>query len=127
MPLEERDVSMRIPKFDVTSGIDMKAALQAMGIKSVFDERSLPFSRISEDPRLFLGKADHTARVKITEDGVEAASYVDSGIAVAGIPERIKRMRFDLDRPFLFAVTKGNRIPLYVGAVVDPLEGKEQK
>lgn len=122
MPLEEIDVSMSIPKFDITSKVDMKKAMNAMGIKSVFSETTTPFAEISNDPRLYLSKANHAARVKINEDGVEAASYVEFGFACAGLPPEVKRMNFKLDRPFLFAITKNGKIPLYVGAVVNPLE-----
>lgn len=122
MPLEQFVVSMSIPKFDVSSEIDMTKAMNAMGIKSVFDEIAVPFAQISNDPRLFLSKADHAARVKINEDGVEASSYVGFGIACAGLPPEIKRMNFKLDRPFLFAITKKGKIPLYVGTVINPLE-----
>ena len=122
MPLEEIDVSMSIPKFDITSKVDMKKAMNAMGIKSVFSETMTPFAEISNDPRLYLSKANHAARVKINEDGVEAASYVEFGIACAGLPPEVKRMNFKLDRPFLFAITKNGKLPLYVGTVVNPVE-----
>ena len=122
LPLEEIDVSMSIPKFDITSKVDMRKSLNALGIKSVFSEKNFPFSEISNDHRLYLSKADHTARVKINEDGVEAASYVDFGVLCAGLPPKIRQMDFKLDKPFLFAITKSGKVPLYIGTVVNPLE-----
>ena len=93
-----------------------------MGIKSVFDEMAADFTPISADPRLYLSKAEHTSRVKITEDGVEAASYVDFGVACAGLPPKIKQMNFKLNRPFIFAISKSGTVPIYIGTVVNPLE-----
>ena len=40
--------------------------------------------------------------------------------AAAGMPNRVKRLEFKLDRPFLFSISKEDKIPLYVGAVIDP-------
>ncbi len=122
MPLEEIDVSMSIPKFDITSKVDMKKTMNAMGINLVFSESTTSFAEISDDPHLFLSKADHAARVKINEDGVEAASYVEFGIACAGLPPEVRRINFKLDRPFLFAITKRGKLPLYVGTVINPVE-----
>ena len=57
-------------------------------------------------------------RVKIDEEGVAAASYIEIiGAGAAMPPDEI--IDFVLDRPFIFAVTK-SQIPLFAGTVNMP-------
>ena len=122
MPLMEYDVAMSIPKFDIVSDLDIKSTLESMGIKTLFDKVSADISPVTLGVPLALDKAKHISRVKITEDGVEAAAYADCGMVAAGIAPKLKKLRFKLDRPFIFAITKSNKVPIYVGTVCNPLE-----
>ena len=117
---EEYRVTMRIPRFDISSKIDARSAMQAMGIHSVFDPEAANLSEITDESQIYLSKADHATRVKITEKGVEAAALAEMGWACAGLPPELKRMDFNVDRPFLFVVSKNNKVPMYVGTIVDP-------
>lgn len=113
------DVSMSIPKFDIFSEPDIRGALRSMGIRSVFRDAFSEISPLFIDSRLYLSDIDSAVRVAVTEDGIEAASCVLLA-AAAGMPNRVKRLEFKLDRPFLFSISKEDKIPLYVGAVIDP-------
>ena len=66
---------------------------------------------------LALTEAKHAARVKIDEDGCEAAAYTILSVCetAAMPPEEI--VEFTLDEPFLFAVTGADGLPLFVGIV----------
>ena len=118
--LEEYSVTMCIPKFDIASRMDLRSAMQTMGIYSIFDHEAADFSEITDAPDIFLSKVDHVTRVKVTEEGVEAASLVEMGVACACLPPELKKIEFTLDRPFLFAVSKDDKVPMYVGTVIDP-------
>ena len=122
MPLTEYDVEMSIPKFDIASDLDIKEVLQSMGIRALFNKDSTDASPVTQGIPLMLDKAKHISRVKITEDGVEAAAYAEFGMVAAGIAPKLKKLRFKLDRPFIFAITKSNNVPIYVGTICNPLE-----
>ena len=122
VPLTEYDVAMSIPKFDIASALEIKGVLQSMGIKTLFNKDSTDVSPVTQGIPLMLDKAKHISRVKITEDGVEAAAYAEYGMVAAGIMPKLKKLHFKADRPFLFAITKSNKVPLYVGTVCNPLE-----
>lgn len=122
MPLTEYDVAMSIPKFDIASDLDIKEVLQSMGIKALFSKDSTDASPVNQGVPLMLDKVKHISRVKITEDGVEAAAYAEYGMVAAGIAPKLKKLHFKADRPFLFAITKSNKVPLYVGTVYNPVE-----
>lgn len=117
---EKCRVTMRIPRFEISSKMDIRTAMRAMGIHSVFDPEAANLSEITDEPQIYLSKADHATRVKITEEGVEAAALVEMGWACAGIPPELRKLDFTLDRPFLFAISKNNKVPMYVGTIMDP-------
>ena len=66
---------------------------------------------------LALTEAKHAARVKIDEDGCEAAAYTILSVCptAAMPPEEV--VEFKLDEPFLFAITGADGLPLFAGIV----------
>lgn len=111
-------VNLSIPKFDVSSTMDLKDGFQKMGITDVFSEGAADFTGISAEVPIFLTAANQSVRVQIDEEGVKAAAYIEFPGATSPMPpEQI--IDFILDRPFVFAITT-NSIPLFVGAVKNP-------
>ena len=111
-------VNLSVPKFDVTSTIDLKSGLQELGVTDVFNESAANFSEITGDVPIFLTAANQSVRVQIDEEGVKAAAYIElPGAGSPMPPEEI--IDFVLDRPFLFAITSSS-IPLFMGTVNDP-------
>ena len=115
-------VNMSVPKFDVVSDFDLGDGLRALGVTDVFDVTVADFSPMtSEVAEIFLSKADHAARVAIDEEGVTAAAYTVMMMAGAAAPPE-EEMDFVLDRPFLFAITGYDGLPLFVGVVNQPVQ-----
>ena len=111
-------VNLSVPKFDVSSSIQLKDGLQEMGVTDVFSEGIADFSAITGDVPIFLTAANQSVRVEIDEEGVKAAAYIEiPGAGSAAPPDEI--IDFILDRPFLFAITTAN-IPLFMGTVNNP-------
>lgn len=114
-------VSLSLPKFDVSSELELSDGLKALGITDVFDGGVSNFDPLgaSTDDPLYVGKAQHAARVMIDEEGCTAASYVDLMLAGAAPPPD-EIVDFTLDRPFLFAITGNSDLPLFLGVVNQP-------
>lgn len=111
-------VNLSVPKFDVSSTIQLKDGLQEMGVTDVFSEGIADFSAITGDVPIFLTAANQSVRVEIDEEGVKAAAYIEiPGAGSAAPPDEI--IDFILDRPFIFAITTAN-IPLFMGTVNNP-------
>ena len=111
-------VNLSVPKFDVSSTMDLSDGLKAMGMTHVFDKSEAEFTSPIWDLPVWLTGANQSVRVQIDEEGVKAATYIElPGAGSAEPPEEI--IDFVLDRPFLFAITNGN-IPLFVGCVNNP-------
>ncbi|MCD8069575.1 MAG: hypothetical protein LUE87_11985 [Lachnospiraceae bacterium] len=116
---EYYQINLSLPKFDVSSSLDLVDALASLGVTSVFDYTVADFSPLTDTANVFVSSVEHAARVKIDEEGVEAAAYtvitMESAAEVS--PDQID---FTLDRPFLFTITDTNGLPLFVGVVNEP-------
>ena len=117
-----RYVDKAIPKFDVSSKLDLKDSLKKLGVKEVFAPKGNDFSSIiiDADNSLALGLINQTNRVMINEKGCEAASF-GSYWGFDGAPENDEVVEFVLDRPFIFCITGDNGLPLFVGIVNCPM------
>lgn len=111
-------VNLSVPKFDVSSTMDLSEGLKNMGATDVFSEGAAEFTKLTSDSPIYLTGANQSVRVQIDEEGVKAAAYIElPGAGSAEPPEEI--IDFVLDRPFLFVITNEN-IPLFAGSVNNP-------
>lgn len=120
---ESAMVTLSVPKFDVSSDMELSESMKALGVTDVFDKELADFSPLqgdgvsSVDGAIYLGQMQHAARVSIDENGIEAAAYTVEVVSGDSIPEL--RVEFVLDRPFLFVITSGNA-ELFAGVVNQP-------
>ncbi len=118
--IEDRaEIILSVPKFDVSSSIDLSEGLKNLGVSDVFNEYSADFSPLTDVEDIFLKKASHDARVKIDEEGCEAAAYTLLLAGAGGSPD-IEPVKFTLDRPFIFVIMSDVDLPLFVGVVNNP-------
>lgn len=114
-------VNLSLPKFDISGNTDLKNGLQNMGLTKIFKMYGNDFSpSVDSEIPVYLKSINQDTRVKIDEEGVAAASYIELnfGAGSAMPPEEI--IDFILDRPFLFVVTSAYGIPLFAGVVNYP-------
>ena len=110
------EVQWSVPKFDVNSDLNLMDALKTMGVTDLPDPDRADLSALTDVPA-FLSDAKQLARVKVDEEGVEAAAVTILDIADCALPlppEEVCVM--DLDRPFLFVI-RVEDVPLFVGVV----------
>ena len=105
-----------VPKFDVKSSTELNGVLQALGVTDAFDMAEADFTPLT-DNGAFLSSAMQAARVKIDEEGVEAAAYTEIVRADSAMMEVPPTVEMDLDRPFLFVIFDNSNVPLFVGTV----------
>lgn len=109
-------VNFTLPKFDVSSRIDLAGNLIELGISDIFAPDKADFSSIIEDSKgVFLSYISHVARVKIDELGCEAAAYTLSEAKTSAMIEN--EIEFKLDRPFIFTITSDSGDLLFLGAI----------
>ena len=112
-------VNLALPKFDTASDLDLADSLKALGITDVFDPAVSDFSPMTDDTAAYLSQAKHAARVTVDEEGVTAAAYTVMMMCGEAAPPE-EEVDFVLNRPFVFAITGTDGLPLFVGIVHQP-------
>ena len=110
------EIHWSVPKFDVGGDLDLIPALKALGVTDIFDDRA-DFSPLT-DLEAAVSAVKHAARVKVDEEGCEAAAFTAVTVeATATSPEALPVVEMDLSRPFGFLITGAEGLPLFVGVV----------
>ncbi len=114
------NVNYSVPKFDVSSTIILNEGLKTLGISDVFSPEAGDFSILNGDNSgIYVSKVNHSARVKIDEEGCEAAAFTEISYVGASMPPD-DEIDFVLDRPFIFVIRGMDGQPLFVGTVYNP-------
>ena len=113
-------VNLSVPKFDVTSQLELSVGLKMLGVEAVFDAARADFSPMTEQAgNIAVSRVQHDARVMIDEEGCTAVAYTVIPMAGAAMPPK-EEIDFVLDRPFFFAITGIDGAPLFAGIVNCP-------
>ena len=109
-------VEWSVPKFDVNSDLDLMETLHKLGVTDLLSPGKADLSALT-DLEASLSDAKQLARVKVDEEGVEAAAATILSFKLTGATiEDPEVCVMDLDRPFLFVIRTEN-IPRFVGVV----------
>ena len=109
-------INWSVPKFDLHASLELNDALRALGVTDAFDGSRADFSPLTDDGAV-VRSVNQAVRVKIDEEGIEAAAYTEIDAPSDAVDERtLPEEEMNLNRPFLFAIWKDG-VPLFVGAV----------
>ena len=113
----ERELSrLALPRFKLSYGTSLNAALEAMGMGVAFDDASADFSRMSSEARLFIDEVRQKTFIEVDEAGTRAAAATSVGVGVTSLPPE-----FVVDRPFVFLLRERlSGTVLFAGVVGDP-------
>jgi len=110
-------IAMSLPKFDVQSDMSLIEGLKALGITDCFDGGLADYSSLTDKGSgIYVEEVDHSARVTVNEKGVTASASTTVGSGYKGL----QKIRFVLDRPFIFVLTGADGLPLFVGVINSP-------
>lgn len=115
MEMEGIPVSVWLPKFNLTSTLELEEILSAMGMPQAFSDAD--FSGMNGQKDLKISKVIHKAFVEVNEQGTEAAAATAVGATRGG------SQNCRIDRPFIFLIRdlESGSI-LFLGRVVNPLD-----
>ncbi|XP_077322821.1 serine protease inhibitor A6-like [Lithobates pipiens] len=110
-------IELSVPKFNITSKINLKDELPKVGIKTPFTNAA-DFSGITGNLGLKVGSAIHQAVINVDEGGTEAAAATVVEMVNYSLPPSIY-----IDKPFIFFMFEQttNSI-LFMGRVINPTE-----
>lgn len=94
--LAAHDLTVMLPRFEMTWRDGLRVPLEELGMKQAFTGAA-DFSAMTP-ARVFIDQVIHQARIKVTEEGTEAAA------ATAVIMRKGMRTVFRADHPFLFLI-----------------------
>ena len=109
------EVDVKIPSFETEYDVSLKDILREMGIQQAFGYGgAADFSAMTSYP-IFIGDVLHKAKIKVDEEGSEAAAVTDiimyAGAANPGaVPPTYE---FHADRPFLYLITENSTGAIY--------------
>ncbi len=113
-------VQWSVPRFDVSSDLDLKPTLEGLGITDALDWESADFSPLTDTEPVWVDQVKQIARVKVDEQGVEAAAVTLMAASGDAAPSETPTICvMDLDRPFIFLIKAENTV-LFVGVVENP-------
>ncbi|CAN7951458.1 unnamed protein product, partial [Ixodes pacificus] len=98
--LRERKITVLLPKFKLETKYSLKAPLQSLGIKQIF-EPGADLSGIN-DESLRVSAVEHKAVVEVNEEGTVAAAA--TGVVIVPYSLGPEPVVFRVDHPFLFFI-----------------------
>ena len=105
-------VEYTIPQFKVRSKFNLVNMFREMGVVEPFKPGYADFPKFSGG---YISAAQHEAGFETNNKGAEGAAYTIIVVSKADIPE--EPVEFKLNRPFAYAVTTKEGIPLFMGKV----------
>jgi serpin B len=119
--VQTREVVVSLPRFTMTRGVELAAALKSLGMTDAFDMKKADFTGIATHEPLFISAAIHKAFVRVDEQGTEAAAATAIAMAATAAPMGEPPPVFRADHPFLFLIRdRQNGAILFMGRVTDP-------
>ena len=117
----ERDGLVVLPKFKLENAFDLNKPLEALGMKTAFNQKKADFSGMFSDQH-FISAVFQKAFVEVGEEGTEATAVTSVSVPISSVMEENPPKPFEMivDRPFLFAIVDArSEMILFMGVVND--------
>jgi serine protease inhibitor len=113
---------IRLPRFMLTYGVNLRGALDKLGMGIAFDPRRARFDTIHlPPPELWISQIVHQAFVEVNEEGTEAAAITDATVYFSSEEPSLRTFSMIVDRPFFFAICDNHtNTVLFMGSVEEP-------
>lgn len=125
------EVDLKLPRFETNSDTDdiksetngitdgLIGLLQRMGINLAFDPAFAEIPNMCEGQNLYIDMMRQKAKIKVNEEGSEAAVVTVAGVAKTSMgsgPEEYPKATFHANRPFVYAIREASSgVILFVG------------
>jgi serpin B len=124
LQFSEREVELRLPRFELERRLSLAGVLSRLGVRVPFDRNRADFGDLTDHrDGFFVEAVEHAARIRVDEQGTEAAAatYVAFALRMRP-PTRPEPLPFHVDRPFLFFVYDDKRdCVLFAGRCTSPV------
>ncbi|XP_039687708.1 serpin-ZX [Medicago truncatula] len=123
LPFDKVEVGdFRIPKFNISFGLETSDMLKELGVVLPFSGEGLT-KMVDSNQKLFMSNILHKYFIEVNEEGTEAAA-ISVLFMQAQCMRRPTRMDFVVDHPFLYLIRDDLAgTIIFVGQVLNPLDG----
>lgn len=117
--LQNKNVSLFMPKFELTSSLALSDTLKQLGMTSAFSFGDADFTAMSDAPNIAVENVLHKSFIKVDEKGTEAAAATGVVVGVTSVPAI--ELELAVDSPFVFLIRDlKTKSTLFIGRVLDP-------
>ncbi len=118
---EEGGVSLSLPKFSISSNLDLISVVESMGIEDLFKREKADFTKLlgkgeKNHPPVFVNRMRQASNAAVDEEGCYVASFTETELLMGAAGYR-KIFEIVCDHPFLFIISDNNGIPVFAGTV----------
>ena len=121
-------VDLKLPRFETYTSLNLKPVMSALGMTTAFNSFLADFPDFCNIPT-FIGLMKQVAKIKVNEQGTEAAAVTVIGIEPTGMPDFAD---FHANRPFLYIISERSTgaiffIGQYMGDITMDISQVENK
>lgn len=119
---EQREGTIKLPRFSLEYSTDLRNALEALGMGIAFDPDRADFSNMVEEGRAWIDSVELKTLVDVIERGTGAPTAAIVGMGEQDAPAtNVEPFGMTVDRPFFCAIRDNETGSiLLMGVVVDP-------
>ena len=118
----EQRIALKLPTFQLEYESELKESLEALGMKSAFNDGANFSKLIQEDTPLKISSVLQKTFIDVNEEGTEAAAATSVTFEETSGPA--EPILMEVDRPFFFTITeKESGTILFMGSIAHPQEG----
>ena len=103
LPLATTTVDVKIPRFESDTDIDLVDVMKKLGMPNAFDANMAEFPNFC-NTSTYIGLMKQVARIKVNEEGTEAAAVTVTGMLASAAPA--PPVEFHANRPFLYVISE---------------------
>ena len=98
-------VDVKLPRFESKTNVDLKPVMMALGMPNAFSDYLAEFPHFCNVPT-YIGLMKQVARIKLSEEGTEAAAVTVIGMLEMAMPQEPKHVNFHATHPFIYIISE---------------------
>ena len=98
-------VDLKLPRFESMTDVGLNKIMSALGMPRAFDPNLAEFPNFCNVPT-FISMMKQVARIKLNEEGTEAAAVTVIGVETTAMPSEPQHVQFFANRPFLYVISE---------------------
>ena len=100
-------VDLKLPRFETGTDIDLTQIMSDLGMPDAFNSGNADFSKFCNTDT-YIGLMKQVARIKLDEEGTEAAAVTVIGMKNTAVSEEPKMVYFYANHPFLYVISENS-------------------